>query len=139
MPAQTAEAKSHTPLERIGSGAVRFGADLIGHTDIHRIPKRRDRAESGPGKVAVGFGHFLIPGITKAYSYSFEKHNIVKKGIAYTEGVIFDATALILAIPTHGISLAAERGLISLHTAVVREARFGGSRRGAQPQTPARR
>ncbi len=54
MPAQTAEAKAYTPLERIGSGIVRFGADVIGHTDVHRIPKRRDRHEPGPGKVAVG-------------------------------------------------------------------------------------
>jgi hypothetical protein len=56
-----------------------------------------------------------------------------------TEGVIFDVAAIALAIPTHGLSLAAERGLISLHTAVIREARFGGSRRGVQHQSPARR
>jgi hypothetical protein len=59
MPAPTTEANAAAPLERIGSGFVRFGADVVGHTDVHRIPKRRDRHEPGPGKVAVSFAHFL--------------------------------------------------------------------------------
>lgn len=146
MPENAERRKGHPVLKSIlvGTGrsfrAVgRMGVDLLGITDMQRIPSARDRHQAGINRIEAFLLHWPMPALTKALSYHHDPHvNLFKGVVAIIGGTALDVAAYATIPHTAGLSLVAERAVLSGGSGVIQELQHG-SRRGTQPRSPAHR
>ncbi len=116
----------------------RAGIDLLGVTDIKRIPPK-NRHQAGINRLEAFLLHWPMPGLTKALSYHHDPHvNFFKGVVAIMGGTAMDVAAYATIPHTAGLSLVAERLVLSGGSGAIQEI-HQGSRRGAQTPTPIRR